>query len=114
MLVSDLGLPAKAYDALKACGAKTVQDVLNLPKARVSMMPKMGPVTIKKIEFALRRLGYEWIDKVADEPPVTLRDKFAMAALEGMLTFSYYEEEIENYAEQAYRLADAMMAERRR
>jgi len=114
MLLSELHLSAKAYDALKRCGVRSVEDILNLPKTRLMMQPRMGPLTIKKIEFALRRIGLEWVDKAVDELPLTLRDKFAMAALEGILTFSYYEEEIENYAEQAYRLADAMIAERRK
>lgn len=111
MQISDLGLSAKAYDALKRCGVKTVEDILNLPKTRLMMQPRVGAVTVRKIEFALRRLGLEWIDKAVDEPPITLRDKFAMAAM-GSMTLQW--KDFEDLASLAYQLADAMIAERRK
>ena len=104
MLISELKLPPKAFNAVRSCGAVTVADLLKLPKSRILMQPSVGPLTIKKIEFALRRIGLEWTDKVADEPPLTLRDKFAMAAL----TVANGD------AERAYEIADAMMAERKK
>lgn len=113
MLLSELGLPPKAYYALKSCGAKTVADLLRLPKNRVQMVQGVGPLTIKKIEFALRRIGLEWTDKVADEPPLTLRDKFAMAALPKVIEIAG-EIFAEECASRAYEIADAMMAERKR
>ena len=111
MLPSELGLSAKAYDALKKCGVRTVDDILKLPKTRLMMQPKIGPLTIRKIEFALRRIGLEWIDKAVDEPPLTIRDKFAMAAL-GSMTLQW--KDFEDLASLAYQLADAMIAERRK
>lgn len=116
MLLSDLGLSKKAFDALKACGVNKVEDILVLPKSTLMARPKVGPLTIKKIEFALRRHGFEWIDKTVDEPPLTIRDKFAMAALTGILAHSgtYYSDNMNKYPEQAYELADAMMAERKK
>jgi len=107
MLLSELHLSAKSYDALKRCGVRSVEDILNLPKTRLMMQPRMGPLTIKKIEFALRRIGLEWVDKAVDEPPLTIRDKFAMAALNVVRL-----DDLEYCAKRAYELADAMMAER--
>lgn len=103
-LISNLGLSRKAYDALKSCGARTVEDILLLSKHKVMMQKSVGPLTVRKIEFALRRLGYEWTDKTVDEPPITLRDKFAMAALVVA----------NGDAEKAYEIADNMIAERRK
>lgn len=110
MLLSELKLPPRAYNALKSCGAKTVADLLKLPKNRVMMAQGVGPLTVKKIEFALRRIGLEWTDKVADEPPFTIRDKFAMAALSSSIEWK----DFDDLAARAYELADAMMAERRK
>lgn len=113
MLLSELKLPPKAFNAVRSCGAVTVADLLKLPKSRILMQPSVGPLTIKKIEFALRRIGLEWTDKVADEPPLTLRDKFAMAALPKVIEIAG-EIFAEECASRAYEIADAMMAERKR
>lgn len=114
MLLSELNLPAKAYDALKACGVKKVEDILALPKATLMAKPRVGPLTVKKIEFALRRHGFEWIDKTVDEPPLTIRDKFAMAAVTGLLAALVHKSTDYRIAEEAYEIADAMVAERKR
>lgn len=114
MQLSDLGLPRKAYDALRACNVSKVEDILLLPKATLLARPRIGLLTIKKIEFALRRHGFEWIDKVADEPPLTLRDKFAMSALPALIARHRADIPWGDVAPRAYEIADAMVAERKR
>jgi hypothetical protein len=77
------------------------------------MQPRVGPLTVKKIEFALRRIGLDWIDKAVDEPPLTLRDKFAMAAMTSVIN-DLGTNIGEVIAEYSYMIADAMIAERRK
>jgi hypothetical protein len=82
----------------------------------------VGTHTVKGIHEELRSRGYgqvnhsgEWV-KESESPsvdlPVSLRDYFAAAALQGMLSNPDTVFLITGYVTEAYKVADAMMKER--
>lgn len=68
--------------------------------------------TMTPSELADRiKRGEKW--KIADpHPPKTLRDEFAMAAMQGLLSDPTFDAKPEDVADIAYDHADAMLRER--
>jgi len=125
--VARLALSTRARNVLFHEKIETVGQLAELRYVDLMRMPNMGRTSIEEIEAELGRIGLRLVDRIGPRLPSlpsaelscielpeqpTLRDRFAMAALTGLIIGDKVHGPV-SIVDDAYRVADAMMAARK-